>query len=323
MPEGMLTEERGVQYVSPLDETMHIDSQAPLLSPQRNYDIEDTAEPVSLKTTAVVPMQPVSEGPCLATDVEETENLIVMLSDGAETSAPLVGGEPSSEQRTPVNVSVVEQIPEVVGVEGASEVRELQEYLVANDTLLTNSTLDVEDGEIEPDDPDESNVESISQQISADPLDEGKEKGHHTTDHTERDAEQLENVAGDRELLHNTDVPHSEAAEVLQANQKLEDAHVEIPRSQILTRHAGRTTLLLSLEKTRERALSRRTGPLPPSPGKRGGRGAKRSVVLHRGRINPSAPEPEGDEVKQEGSQTSESQSAPAAGNVDPSKEEE
>lgn len=316
MPESVLTEERGVQYVCPVDESMHFDSQASMLSPQRNEDIYDTAEPISLEATAVVPMQPPSQETFLASDMEETENLVIVLSDAPETSALSVSVQTSSEPRIPVNISSVERISDVGAVEGASEVREIRE---ANDALLTNNSLDVEDGEIEPDDPDESNTESLSQQMSTDVLDEDKEGGENALDSIERDGEQLDEVAGDKKLLLNTEPPHSEGSEGLQMTHKVEDMHGEKPRSQMLTRLAGRGTSLLSLEKVRERSISRRTGPLPPSPGKRGGRGAKR---LHRGRINPLAVEPEEEQVKQEGSQPSDSQSVPAVENMDSSREE-
>eukprot|EP00250_Pteridium_aquilinum_P020517 c24845_g1_i1 orf=374-6757(+) len=304
VPENMLTEERDLQYTAPVEENMDRDLQAPLSSPYRTQDISESTEPSSLDIPSVAASLPPLQETFLPSDMEETENLVIVLTDAPQTSAAPVSVVTSSEPGVPVTVSAVE---------GTSETGTL-----ASTALVTNSGLDVEDGEIEPDDPNESNAESISQRMSADVLDEGKNSGNISLDGNEKDAEQLDDLPGDEKQSLGSEPPaHSDASENLPMNQKLEEMHGEKGPSQIITRQAGRG---LSLEKARER-ISKRTGSLPPSPGRRG-RGGRRTVGLQRGRINPPAVEPEDEQAKQEVSQPNESQSEAPADNLDTAREE-
>ncbi|MCO5568313.1 hypothetical protein L7F22_022012 [Adiantum nelumboides] len=301
MPENVSTEERGVQFFASADKNLEVDLPPPLLSPQRQ-DLDDLAESVLLEASGGTTLQPLPpQDLLLSSEVDESENLVVLLNDVPDRSAlmsagALISGEPGFLAPTAgvLETGVALELPST-----------------------SNSGLDVEDGEIEPEDPKETNAESLSQQPFAEVLDDKKNDGNSVLDSVERDEGKPNEIPGDDNVLLKSEVSHSGALEDFTMTQNPNEGHGEKARA---TMQAGRGASSLLVEKARERSINRRTGLLP-SPGRRNARGAKRSVGLQRGRVNTAA-ELEEEQGKQDVAKSTESQTAQAAEMCDSSKEE-
>ncbi|MCO5577127.1 hypothetical protein L7F22_030950 [Adiantum nelumboides] len=306
MPEDVSTEERGVQYFASADRNLEIDLPPPLLSPQRQ-DLDDLAESILLEAPGGTTLQPLPpQDLLLSPEVDESENLVVLLNDVPDRSAlvsagALISGEPGFLAPTA----------------GVLETGVAPELPSTGNVLPSDSGLDVEDGEIEPEDPKETNAESLSQQPFAEVLDDEKNDGDSVLDSVGRDEGNPNEIPGDNDVLLKSEVSHSGALEDFSMTQNPNEGHGEKPRA---TRQAGRGASSLLVEKARERSINRRAGLLP-SPGRRNARGAKRSIGLQRGRINTAA-DFEEEQGKQDVAKSTESQTAQAAETCDSSKEE-
>ncbi|KAH7301850.1 hypothetical protein KP509_23G046200 [Ceratopteris richardii] len=284
------------------EECMEVDIGASVVPSHRTEDMEALADQTASETAGMTVQSPLKEG-FASSELDESESLVVVLGEVTEAQTGSAGAGTYSEG-----------VPLLTG--NSEEV--IPQELPSTNSHLPVEALDVEDGEIEPDETNEANNQMLTQQPSLEVIDEDKNGDHSHVEKYENDEGESSSQMIEGKPVEKNEPSQSGTSADMSVSESIDGDHNEKSRSPIMTRFAGRGSPL-TVERTRERPLNRRGSSMPVSPGRRIARGGKRAIGLQRGRINAHPEEQQG---KSEVSQRTDSQTVQKSENVDDSKEQ-
>lgn len=325
-------------------ELMHRDIQAAHSPPHFVEQVLDISEqglknslqPIPLETLEASTEHILHQEDITILETQKTETLVNLSSsiDGHVASGDFPTSIGASELEGPtIHLTFDGRAAEISSVtEGAETGTEVQ-------IPVTEGDGDVEDGEIEPDSPEDTNTDSLPQQVFTDLQEEVDKNGINLSpDVLEADIQRLDESQGDEK-------PDISSGEVFQKSKEFgglegtgvqhkgEGTEASISENssvRIGTRQAARNTTIHLAERAKERALIRRSGMQPPSPGKRMLRSVKKLSGVQRGRTTPDVQlQGTGDDESQPSQTTAAggrhtgSQSAPPVNKLDAQRDEQ